>query len=202
MSEEYPNIGGTVRRRPRPNHQRPQNQEQNGNGSHGPNGSAYGKNGDRRESNHRYERNGSNRHDDFQSNHYRQRPWEDPQPLRALTYDMPDEDEPGFKLPFDPWRLLASVKRNIGMIVTGAVLAWIGGFILATFLVKYHVTIPLLRNTSNATRLEYGDQFTPREYTDQTIYALMKSGDVVNRVASKAATNAILQRLKITPTEL
>ncbi len=202
MSEEYPNLGGTVRRRPRPNQERPRNEGHASNGTHGTNGSSFKPNGERREKNGAYERNGSGRPYEGESNRYRQRPWEEAQPRRALTYDFPEEDEPGFKLPFDPWRLLASVKRNMGLILAGAAVTWVFGFLVATILVKYHVTVPLLRNTSNAAHLEYGDQFTPREYTDQTIYALMKSGEIVNRVAAKAATNAILERTKVTPGEL
>jgi protein involved in polysaccharide export with SLBB domain/capsular polysaccharide biosynthesis protein len=203
MSEDYPNMGGTVRRRPRPSHQRPHSNHSNGNGDPGVNGSAYRKNGDATDTDPGTYRNGNHRDDDFQRSRSRQKPWEEPRPRPALSYNnLPDEDEPGFKLPFDPWRLLDAVKRNIGLIITGATLAGIIGFILATFLVKYTVSIPLMRKTSNAPRLDGGDQFTPREYSDQTIYALMKSGEIVHRVTAQTKTNVLLERLKVTPEQL
>ncbi|HTG43136.1 MAG TPA: polysaccharide biosynthesis/export family protein, partial [Verrucomicrobiae bacterium] len=46
------------------------------------------------------------------------------------------------------------------------------------------------------------NQFTPREYSDGTLYAFMQSGDVLRSVVAKSKTNALLAPLHITTDQL
>lgn len=203
MSDEYPNTG-TVRRRPRTTHQRSSNFRENRESEFGANG--HKRNGASRHRDHDEEEqefaSDSEHHTRGEERFHSRRPWEDPEPRKALEYNPTEESEPGFKFPFDPWRLVAAVKRHSAAICTGGAIAAILGFILATFLVHYRVTVPLMRKGSNATRAENADQFSPREYSDQTLYAFMKSGEVLRRVAASAETNAVLASIKPTPEQL
>ncbi len=125
---------------------------------------------------------------------------------RALPSFNPElEPEPAFRLPFDPWRLIAAAKRNLGWVIFGSILAGMLGFFLAAFAVDYKVWMPLMRKTSNAMRnegMQMIDKFMVREYSDQTIYAFMKSGDVLQNVVAKAAANPQLAPLHVTAQQL
>lgn len=127
--------------------------------------------------------------------------WDRPETRRALPYYGPEEEEPsGFRFPFDPWRLLGAVRRNWGWILTGAALLAVMGILAGMVLVNYKVTVPLLRKqTPNAFQAEATAQFGVRDYSDQTIYAFMRSGDLLHRVAARAATNENLAPLGVTP---
>ena len=208
MSEEYTHVG-TVRRRPRPGHQRSQSSsgkgdaKANGNGSHAWNDRDSRREFERdrhfdreessREGGTRDERRTRSRFSSFKKEN---RP--------ASTYGPELDEEPLFRFPFDPWRLYGAAKRNLGWIlVAGAALAVVG-FFLAIFLVHYKVNVPLIRTTSNTVRNENSPvvQFTPREYSEQTLYSFMKSGEVLSRVMANAATNPLLASLEVTPEKL
>ena len=133
------------------------------------------------------------------------RSWKRSEPRRALPYYGPEgeEEEAGFRFPFDPWRLVGAAKRNLNWILTGAAALALMGLLLGMLLIDYKVSVPLLRKqTPNAFQAEGTTQFGPREYTDQTLFAFMRSGDLLHRVAMRAATNALLVPLGITPGDL
>ena len=204
MSEEYTHVG-TVRRRPRTGYQRSQSSSANGEATSNGNGS--------------YARNGSSRREFEQESHFDSAPEEPAREARRAKprFEAPKkerrapsrygpelDEEPLFRFPFDPWRLYGAGKRNFGWILaTGAILAVVG-FFLAIFLVQYKVNLLLIRTTPNAVRNENAPvvQFMPREYSEQTLYAFMKSGEVLNRVSRIAQTNALLAPLNVTPEKL
>lgn len=211
MSEEFENVGA-VRRRPRAAHQ------QRSPGSHtGPNGNPSSGHADgtrarnghaHREFNHDEQepRNGHSRREPEEEDFAEARPRtrRHDRPRKALTYSGPataDESE-GFKFPFDPWRLFGAAKRNWHLILAGGAAVALAGVMAAAFFLKYHVTVPLLRKTANAYKTESTDQFSPREYSDQTLYSFMKSGEVLKRVAAQAQTNPSLASLSLTPEKL
>ena len=132
------------------------------------------------------------------------RSWQRSDPRRALPYYGPEEEEdPGFRLPFDPWRLLGAAKRNWAWVFTGAALLALLGVLCGMILVDYKVSVPLLRKqTPNAFQAEGALQFGPRDYSDQTLFAFMRSGEVYQRVAQRAATNAFLAPLDLTAGDL
>ena len=209
MSEEYTHVG-TVRRRPRTGHQRSQHSSANGetrsNGAngHGP----YAKNGrdSRREFEPEPDFNATAEEPAREPRRGRPRPEapkKDRKP-RPSAYGSEMEEEPLFRFPFDPWRLYGAAKRNLGWIFAAGVLLAIGGFFLAMMLVQYKVNMLLIRTTPNTVRNENAPvaQFTPREYSEQTLYSFMKSSEVLNRVVAKASTNAMLAPLNATPQKL
>ncbi|MGZ8900341.1 MAG: polysaccharide biosynthesis/export family protein, partial [Limisphaerales bacterium] len=120
---------------------------------------------------------------------------------RPSSYGSEMEEEPLFRFPFDPWRLYGAAKRNLGWIFAAGVLLGIVGFFLAMMVVQYKVNMQLIRTTPNTVRNENAPvaQFTPREYSEQTLYSFMKSSEVLNRVIAKASTNAMLAPLNATP---
>ncbi|HEX7863105.1 MAG TPA: polysaccharide biosynthesis/export family protein [Verrucomicrobiae bacterium] len=217
MSEEYTHVG-TVRRRPRNGHQRSQNSSGNGEARSGSNGS-YARNGNGRHD--RQERQDRDSRREFDRESYFDRdPGEAREQRRsrsrfgmgakkeekkpASTYGSELDEEPLFRFPFDPWRLYGAVKRNLGWIAVAAMLLGVAGFFFALFVVDYKINVNLIRTTSNAMRVENAPvvQWTPREYSEPTLYAFMKSSDVINRVVEKAAANPQLAPLQITPKQL
>jgi len=212
MNEDYTHFG-TVRRRPRTGHQRSQPHEGNGNGKAPVNGS------------------NGNMHDGFERDDYydrgdragdiddqaeenerprrersRRRQFEDERPRRALPNSARELDlePPLFRLPFDPWRLYGAARRNLLTIFTGGALLAIVGFFLGAFLIDYKITVPLIRKTPNAVHTEGAlpNVYTPYQLSDGTLYAFMKAGEVMQRVAKKAAVDPSLAPLKITPWDL
>ena len=199
MSEEYPNQG-TVRRRPRTSHQRSHSQSRYGQAD---SGQSETRNGHSRRPGFRAS---AEREEDFEEEsprskrRHQQRPWEDPEPRKALPYRGAEpETEEGFKFPFDPWRLYGAVKRNLPLILIGGLIVAVAGFALAAYFVQYRVTVALMRKTASAFQTESSDQIALRQYTDQTVFSFMKSGEVLRRVAVDAASNPILAGLNVTP---
>jgi hypothetical protein len=198
MSEEYTHVG-TVRRRPRTGHQRSQPSDRNGKAGSNGHGHGKGTSQARREF-HResfYDRapdteeRGSRREEEE-----RRKPAEE-RARKALPYYGSElDEEPLFRFPFDPWRLYGAVKRNFGWILAGGALLGMVGFFVATFLVQYKVSMPLIRKTSNAVRSEN----VPAEL--QTLYSFMKAGPVLESVAQKAGQNPLLAPLGVTPQKL
>ena len=82
------------------------------------------------------------------------------------------------------------MNRLLGILLIGGILTIIG-FFVGAFIVPYTMSLPLIRKTSNAVRSESAlpNQFAPREYSDGTLYAFMKSRDVIVSVVEKAKTN-------------
>lgn len=206
MSEEYTHVG-TVRRRPRTGHQRSESSARSGRGQPTGNGSAHEAREDREESRRDFERErfydrGTEEQPRSRSG---SRPRPEKKPRKALPSYGPElDEEPLFRFPFDPWRLYGAAKRNfIWILMTGALLGIIG-FFLAAMAVDYKISLPLIRKTSNAVRTENMplDHFMPREYSEQTLYSFMKSGEVLKRVSEKAAADPRLAPLEVTPEKL
>jgi protein involved in polysaccharide export with SLBB domain/uncharacterized protein involved in exopolysaccharide biosynthesis len=203
MSEEYTHVG-TVRRRPRTGHQRSQYSSANGEARTNGNGS-YAKNG--RDTRPEFEPDAdfSAAAEEPAREPRRPRPRFDApkkeRKPRPSSYGSEMEEEPLFRFPFDPWRLYGAAKRNLGWIFAAGVFLAIVGFFVALMLVQYKVNLLLIRTTSNTVRNENAPvvSFTPREYSEQTLYSFMKSSEVLNRVVAKASTNAMLAPLNATP---
>jgi protein involved in polysaccharide export with SLBB domain len=126
------------------------------------------------------------------------------EPRRALPYYGPDvAEDDGFKFPFDPLRFVAALRRNWSWLAVTACVLAMAGLIAGAFLVKYKVSLHLIRRQSlNALASGQTDPLAPREYSDQMLYSFMKSGDVLKRVAAAAATNAVTAPLRLTPGDL
>src|SRR5687768_6371181 len=215
MSEEYTHVG-TVRRRPRPGYQRSQSSSANGEAKSNGNGS-HTRNG--RDSRHDFERDSyfdkgfdETSREARDSRRSRPRPEAEPRakqskerPRKSASQFGPElEEEPLFRFPFDPWRLYGAAKRNFGWVVVSALALTIVGFFLAMLLVPYKVNMLLIRTTENAVRNENSPvvQFTPRPYSEQTLFSFMRSSEVFKRVSSRAATNALLAPIGVTPQKL
>ena len=216
MSEEYTHVG-SVRRRPRTGHQRSQPSPANGeaktNGFHSKNGR------DTRQAFEREDPLETEENEPRESRETREsREARRPRPRsrfsarkesradrKALPNYGPElDEEPLFRFPFDPWRLYGAAKRNFGWIIFAGLLLAVLGFVFATYMVQYKVNLSLIRTTPNAVRTEGAPiaQFMPREYSEQTVYAFMKSGEVFNRVVEKAKENPLLTPLNVTPEKL
>lgn len=203
MSEEYTHVG-TVRRRPRTGHQRSQTSSSHGEGKYNGNG-AYSRNG--RDSKRDFERESyfdRAREEERQERRARSRFASFKKEKKPSNYGPELDEEPLFRFPFDPWRLYGAAKRNLGWILCAGLALGVAGFFAAMLMVKYKVNVPLIRTTSNAVRVENAPvvQWTPREYSEQTLYAFMKSGEVLNRVVDKASTNALLAPAGVTAKKL
>jgi protein involved in polysaccharide export with SLBB domain/capsular polysaccharide biosynthesis protein len=216
MSDEYANLG-SVRRRPRPGQQRTESEFQsngkadgassNGNGSYKTNGGPSGRSG----SNYDEDEPRSRRQYDNRDNRERRRDRRDrgredrderrerPLPWREIAAEAPL-----FRCPFDPWRLFGAVKRKTASILLIGGILTIIGFFIGAFTVPYTMSLPLIRKTSNAWKSESAlpNQFTPREYSDGTLYAFMKSPTVVRKVVQKAKNDPLLAPLEVTSEEL
>lgn len=196
MSEEYTHVG-TVRRRPRTGHQRSQHSSSNGESKRNGNGNgSYARNG--RDSRRGFEKEAFyDRAPDEESRGSRRNfsPFSSfKKEKKPSNYGPELDEEPLFRFPFDPWRLYGALKRNLGWILAAGTILAIAGFCLALFVVQFKVNVPLIRTTSNAVRVENAPivQWTPREYSEQTLYAFMKSSEVLNRVVEKSSTDPLL----------
>ena len=114
------------------------------------------------------------------------------------------DEEPLFKVPFDPWRLFGAAKRNILWILAAGAVVGLAGFLFAAFMVQHKVPVQLIRKTSNAVRSDnmMALDFMPREYSEQTLFSFMTAYKVRERVAAKAAENPALASLEVTPQKL
>lgn len=93
------------------------------------------------------------------------------------------------KLPFDPWRFLAALRRRWYWMIIGAALLGGLGYAVGQKLVRYKVSVNLVRRqVSDPTSANQNDPNRP-QISDQTLFAFMRSGDVLRRVAARAATN-------------
>jgi protein involved in polysaccharide export with SLBB domain/capsular polysaccharide biosynthesis protein len=216
MSEEYTHVG-TVRRRPRTGHQRSESSTRNGRpASAANNGAAREERSAREEPRREFEREsdydrepGTQRRESRRPEDRGSRWRKEKKPRKALRSPSPSygpelDEEPLFRFPFDPWRLFGAVKRNFIWILLAAGLLGTAGFFLAAMVVQPKVSVPLMRITSNAIRTENAplDHFMPRDYSEQTLYSMMKSRDVLQRVSDKAANDPLLAPLNVTPEKL
>ncbi|MDB6038842.1 MAG: polysaccharide export protein, partial [Verrucomicrobiales bacterium] len=140
-----------------------------------------------------------------------QRQTKDRRAPRELHYPPEPEEtakEDGFRFPFDPWRLLAALKRR-WMIVVGASLGLgLLFLIIASAFLDYKVTVKLWRReTSNAFRTgdPNGQSSLPREMSEQTLFKMMRSGEVLRRVSEKSnphvSADHLAKSVAIVPTQ-
>jgi len=114
---------------------------------------------------------------------------------RRLTFDdQPSRrrnEEPidAVKLPFDPWRFFASIKRRWYWLIFGMLI--VGGLACAAGnkLFKYKVGVYLIRNLITDPMNPNPQDPTRQQLSDQTLFSFMRSGEVLRRVSSAAATN-------------
>jgi len=114
------------------------------------------------------------------------------QPRRRLTYDAPGDDpQPQadvVKLPFDPWRLFAAVKRRWYWLLAGAAILGALCFFAADRALKYKASVLLIRRQlSDPLNPNEQDPNRGRQISDQTLYVFMRSGEVLRRVSERAA---------------
>lgn len=138
----------------------------------------------------------------------RPRRWDDDDfdPRRALPYsgNEPVTTGDGLKLPFDPLRFVAALKRNWSWLAVSACILALLGLVAGAFFIKHKINVHLIRRQAPNVFATGGpnDPMQPREYSDQTLYSFMKSGEVFKRVLGAAATNAATARLKLEPKDL
>ena len=215
MSEEFTHVG-SVRRRPRSGHQRSQGQSYgpktngngNGNGSYNKRAAEERRKEFERDSYYdRPEDRGTGRDPrrDFTKEQPRFERAQEKKPRKELpTYGPELDEEPLFKVPFDPWRLYGAAKRNLVWILCAGALLGILGFFFAASMVNYKIPVQFIRKTSNAVRSDnmMALDFMPREYSEQTLFSFMTAYPVREKVAAKAAEDPLLASLKVTPQKL
>jgi protein involved in polysaccharide export with SLBB domain len=134
------------------------------------------------------------------------RPWEESDPRRALPYSQAQAapEEAGFKLPFDPTRLLVALKQKWHFLLAAVVGCALLGVIFGEWFVKYSIPVALFRRETPGVVNQNDPMglFHPREYSDATLYGFMKSGEVIRSVAEKSRTNPVLARLSLTPGQI
>ena len=113
--------------------------------------------------------------------------------------------QPGKGLPFDPWRLLAALRRRWLLILgTAIVLAGAGGGAgHFAFHTDYKAAAQLIREEAAPSfrASELGEPFKPRQLSVATLVGFMKSPRVLERVAevAKCTPGTIAGGLTITP---
>lgn len=98
------------------------------------------------------------------------------------------EDEGGFKLPVDRWRIVAAIKRRWAWVLLAACVAGLIGFVGGYFKVPYKINVTLImREASPAfTSGMVGESYRPEQLTMQTLANLITSPELTHRVADKA----------------
>ena len=127
-----------------------------------------------------------------QSSRRQQRQERESRPRISYQMPKPDPNAPPdtIKLPFDPWRLLGALQRRWHWLLLGPLIFGGLAFFAGDKLVRYKVSVNLIRReVSNAINPNEQDPNRPRALADQTLFAFMRSGEVLRRVAARAATN-------------
>lgn len=92
------------------------------------------------------------------------------------------------KIPFDPWRFYAALKRRWHWLVVGMLVLGAFGFWIADRMLKYKAPVTLMRRELNSAFSNgAGDPFQPRDISDQTLFSFMRSGEVLRRVVEAGA---------------
>jgi protein involved in polysaccharide export with SLBB domain/capsular polysaccharide biosynthesis protein len=210
IDEDFTEDVYTLRRRPHSSHQRSESR----NGKSGSNGHAASVDGEDDGASVGAEEPRSKKREPRERSQKRSRPrsekkrreFPDTDPRRALPYysAQPPSDDGGFKFPFDPLRLIAAIRRRWHWLALATLALALLGVIAGMVIVPYTVSVNLVRRDSpNAIRSqESGDQFRPRDYSDQTLFAAMKSGEILTRVAQQARTNVVLSAWGVTPGDI
>jgi protein involved in polysaccharide export with SLBB domain/capsular polysaccharide biosynthesis protein len=141
---------------------------------------------------------GSNGHaDEFVHTRPRNSRQEALQPKRIALIEMaPPEGEP-IRLPLDPVRLFDVLKQRWYLWLTAGLLLGALGFFYAYWQTRSSVSMELMRLQVPALfrASETGDPFRPQAYFDQTLIALMRSPEVIQRVTTKAGFPVSPRRL-------
>ena len=120
----------------------------------------------------------------------RRAPWEEPEipPHRRLAYG--EEGAPTEKpvqLPFDPLRILDALKRKWYLWLGAGLLLGALGFCWTFWETRSIASMQLMRRELPTLfkASEAGDPFTPQKISEPALLSLMKSPEVLNRVAQK-----------------
>ena len=122
-----------------------------------------------------------------------QAPWEEePAPRRrALPYSqaVPETPIPPKKVPFDPIRLLDVLKEKwklwLGAALVLGMIGFLYGYSRMTASVSAQIMrreVPNLFNTAGS-----GDLSKPQQFSEQTLFTMIKAPEVLRRVSQKAA---------------
>jgi protein involved in polysaccharide export with SLBB domain/capsular polysaccharide biosynthesis protein len=127
-----------------------------------------------------------------EAQHTSQRPSRHEEPTRRrLGYGGPQAPErptDAVKFPFDPWRFVSALKRRWHWLALGAIVLGALFFVAGNKALKYKVSVNLIRReVTNAMNPNESDPNRPRQLSDQTLYSFMRSGEILRRVAAKAA---------------
>ncbi|MFN7138001.1 MAG: polysaccharide biosynthesis/export family protein [Limisphaerales bacterium] len=98
------------------------------------------------------------------------------------------EDEEPLSLPFDPFRLLDALKRNLAWCILAGILGGLAGISWFYLGAKSMVTVQLARQelpTFFRASSEEGESFRLPRYTDQALVNIMQSPEMVRRVSDK-----------------
>lgn len=112
------------------------------------------------------------------------------QPWRRLMFEdsarrQQDGPPDAVKLPFDPWRFLVAVKRRWHWLLIAAVILGGLGYAAGSRVFKYKVTVHLIRNQITDP-LNTNPDPTRQQLSDMTLFAFMRSGEVMRRVVEAA----------------
>jgi len=90
------------------------------------------------------------------------------------------DDEGGFKLPVDRWRIVAALKRRWYWILLAACLAAPLGFLAGTYKVAYKIKLTfIMREASPAFAAGLvGESYRPQQLTLQTLVNLIRSPEL------------------------
>lgn len=92
------------------------------------------------------------------------------------------------KVPFDPWRFWVALKRRWHWLLIASFALGTLGFIVADRGLKFKAPVHLMRRELNsAFSNNQNDPYQPRDIPDQTLFSFMKSGEILRRVAQRAA---------------
>src|SRR6266496_1868637 len=102
---------------------------------------------------------------------------------------VPDdtEEEGGFKLPVDQARIAMAIKRRWLWVVSATCVAGVLGFVGGSAKAPYKIDVTLMRPTSAAFDSGMvGGAYRPEQLTIQTLVNLIKSPELIHRVAVKS----------------
>jgi protein involved in polysaccharide export with SLBB domain/uncharacterized protein involved in exopolysaccharide biosynthesis/Mrp family chromosome partitioning ATPase len=182
-----------------------QNGHSNGANGHSPNGySANGK--DHANGNHNG--NGHAAPDSDSENPFAERRGKEiprkAESQRRLNFedDLDDDRAPAdaIKMPFDPWRLFTAFRRRAHWLVAGAILMAGLAFLAGDRLIRYKASVNLIRRQLTDPLNPNPNDPARQQISDQTLFAFMRSGEVLRRVAAKAAEAN--PPIHVTPEEL
>lgn len=117
-----------------------------------------------------------------------------PGPLAVAPAAPEPEQSPLAKLPVDPFRLLAGLRKRRWWILAGLVLGLCAGLALGVKMAttRYQVSVQLIkRDTPSSFRVgEAGEAFRPKQFAAGTLVGAAAAPTVIHRVAAKSGGKA------------